>query len=48
MLIMVLRDDATGESNKTKTLFLSHAPAAVKEVSDQIMEAMLVAGRAKG
>jgi regulator of protease activity HflC (stomatin/prohibitin superfamily) len=37
-----------GESDKTNTLFLSHAPGAVKEVSDQIMEAMLVAGRAKG
>jgi regulator of protease activity HflC (stomatin/prohibitin superfamily) len=37
-----------GESDKTNTLFLSHAPGSVKEVSDQIMEAMLVAGRAKG
>ncbi len=48
MLIIVLRDDTTGESDKTNTLFLSHAPGAVKEVSDQIMEAMLVAERAKG
>jgi len=32
-----------GESDKTNTLFLSHAPGAVKEVSDQILESMLVA-----
>src|SRR6204780_1310958 len=37
-----------GESDKTNTLFLSHSPAAVKEVSDQIMESMLVAERANG
>jgi len=36
-----------GESNKTNTLFLSHNPGAVKEISDQILEAMLVAERAK-
>jgi regulator of protease activity HflC (stomatin/prohibitin superfamily) len=35
-----------GENNKTSTLFLSHSPAAVKDVSDQIMQAMLVAERA--
>ena len=35
-----------GESDKTNTLFLSHSPAAVKEVSDQILESMLVANRA--
>ncbi|MGA8728592.1 MAG: SPFH domain-containing protein [Terracidiphilus sp.] len=35
-----------GESDKTNTLFLTHSPAAVKEVSDQILESMLVAGRA--
>ena len=35
-----------GESDKTNTLFLSHSPAAVKEVSDQILESMLIAGRA--
>ena len=35
-----------GESDKTNTLFLSHSPAAVKEVSDQILESMLVAQRA--
>lgn len=34
-----------GESDKTNTLFLAHSPAAVKEVSDQILESMLVAGR---
>jgi len=37
-----------GETNKTNTLFLSHNPGAVKEISDQILEAMLVAERAKG
>jgi regulator of protease activity HflC (stomatin/prohibitin superfamily) len=37
-----------GESDKTNTLFLAHSPAAVKEVSDQILESMLVAERAKG
>ncbi|HEV2486864.1 MAG TPA: SPFH domain-containing protein [Terracidiphilus sp.] len=34
-----------GESDKTNTLFLSHSPAAVKEVSDQILDSMLVAQR---
>jgi regulator of protease activity HflC (stomatin/prohibitin superfamily) len=36
-----------GESNKTSTLFLTHSPAAVKDVSDQILQSMLVAERAK-
>ncbi len=36
-----------GESDKTNTLFLSHSPSSVKEVSDQIMESMLIAGQAK-
>jgi regulator of protease activity HflC (stomatin/prohibitin superfamily) len=36
-----------GESDKTSTLFLAHSPGAVKDVSDQIMESMLIAGRAK-
>ncbi|MFZ0395155.1 MAG: SPFH domain-containing protein [Terracidiphilus sp.] len=35
-----------GESDKTSTLFLAHSPSAVKDVSNQIMESMLVAGRA--
>ncbi len=35
-----------GESDRTNTLFLSHAPGSVKEVSDQILESMLVAQRA--
>ena len=35
-----------GENDKTSTLFLSHSPAAVKDVSDQIFQAMLVAERA--
>jgi regulator of protease activity HflC (stomatin/prohibitin superfamily) len=37
-----------GESDKTNTLFLAHSPAAVKEVSDQILQSMLVAERANG
>jgi regulator of protease activity HflC (stomatin/prohibitin superfamily) len=35
-----------GESDKSNTLFLAHSPMAVKEVSDEIMQAMLVANRA--
>ncbi len=35
-----------GESDRTNTLFLSHSPASVKEVSDQILDSMLVAQRA--
>jgi regulator of protease activity HflC (stomatin/prohibitin superfamily) len=34
-----------GENDKTSTLFLAHSPAAVKAVSDQILESMLVAQR---
>src|SRR5450631_1586976 len=37
-----------GENDKSNTLFLSHSPGAVKEVSDQILDAMLVAERSKG
>jgi regulator of protease activity HflC (stomatin/prohibitin superfamily) len=37
-----------GESDKTNTLFLSHSPAAVKDVSEQILESMLGAGKANG
>jgi regulator of protease activity HflC (stomatin/prohibitin superfamily) len=37
-----------GENDKTNTLFLSHSPGAVKEVSEQIMESMVVAQRANG
>ena len=37
-----------GESDKTNTLFLSHSPAAVKDVSEQILESMVVAARANG
>jgi hypothetical protein len=29
-------------------LFLSHSPASVKDVSDQILQAMVVAERANG
>ena len=34
-----------GENDKTNTLFLSHAPGAVKEMGDQILESMLMASR---
>src|SRR5580704_7283052 len=33
-----------GENDRTNTLFLSHAPGAVKEVSGQILESILGAG----
>ena len=36
-----------GESDKTNTLFLTHSPGAIKDISDQIMQSMLVAERAK-
>jgi regulator of protease activity HflC (stomatin/prohibitin superfamily) len=35
-----------GESDRTNTLFLSHAPGTVKEISDQILESMVGAGKA--
>ena len=38
---------AIGESDKTNTLFLSHSPGALKDVSEQIMQSMLIAERAK-
>jgi regulator of protease activity HflC (stomatin/prohibitin superfamily) len=37
-----------GESDKTSTLFLSHSPSSVKDVSDQIMTGMLGAQKANG
>ncbi|HZC56295.1 MAG TPA: SPFH domain-containing protein [Xanthobacteraceae bacterium] len=37
-----------GELDKTNTLFLSHSPGAVRDISDQIMQSMLVAEKAKG
>jgi regulator of protease activity HflC (stomatin/prohibitin superfamily) len=36
-----------GESDKTNTLFLTHSPGAVKEISDQILPSILAAERAK-
>ena len=36
-----------GELDKTNTLFLSHSPGAVKEISDQIMDSMIVANQVK-
>jgi len=35
-----------GESDKTNTLFLSHSPGAVQDVSDQILESMVGSQRA--
>ncbi len=35
-----------GESDRTNTLFLAHSPGAVNEISDQIMQSMLVANSA--
>ncbi len=35
-----------GENDKTNTLFLSHSPSAVKDISDQVMQSMLIADRA--
>jgi regulator of protease activity HflC (stomatin/prohibitin superfamily) len=37
-----------GELDKTNTLFLSHSPGAVRDISDQIMQSMLIAEKAKG
>ncbi len=37
-----------GESDKTNTLFLSHSPGAVHDISDQIMQSMIGAEKAKG
>ena len=37
-----------GETDRTNTLFLAHAPTAVSEMSEQIMQSMLVAERSKG
>ena len=34
-----------GESDKTNTLFLSHSPSAVKDVSEQIMQSMVGAAK---
>jgi regulator of protease activity HflC (stomatin/prohibitin superfamily) len=36
-----------GETDKTNTLFLSHSPSAVSEISNQLLQSMLVAERAK-
>ena len=35
-----------GESDRTNTLFLSHSPGAVNEVSEQIMQSMIGSGKA--
>ena len=36
-----------GELDKTNTLFLSHSPGTVRDISDQILQSMLVADRSK-
>jgi len=36
-----------GELDKTNTLFLAHSPGAVRDISDQIMQSMVIADRAK-
>ena len=36
---------AIGESDGTNTLFLPHSPSAVKDISDQILQAMVIANR---
>jgi regulator of protease activity HflC (stomatin/prohibitin superfamily) len=35
-----------GENDKTNTLFLAHSPVAVKDVSEQLLQSMLVAEKA--
>ena len=35
-----------GENDKTSTLFLTHSPSAVRDVSEQILQSMLVTERA--
>jgi regulator of protease activity HflC (stomatin/prohibitin superfamily) len=37
-----------GELDKTNTLFLSHSPGAVRDISDQLLQSMLGAEKAKG
>jgi len=37
-----------GENDRTNTLFLAHSPGVVKDLSDQILESMVVAGKANG
>ncbi len=39
---------AIGESDKTNTLFLSHSPGSIRDVSEQILEAMLASQKANG
>src|ERR1700680_62562 len=36
-----------GEMDKTNTLFVSHSPGAVKDISEQVLQSMLIAERAK-
>jgi regulator of protease activity HflC (stomatin/prohibitin superfamily) len=36
-----------GEMDKTNTLFLAHSPGTVKDISEQVLQSMLIAERAK-
>jgi regulator of protease activity HflC (stomatin/prohibitin superfamily) len=36
-----------GENDHTNTLFVSHSPTAVKDISEQILQSMLVANNAR-
>jgi len=45
--VMQLVIKSIGETDKTNTLFLSHSPGAVRDISEQIMQSMLIAERAK-
>jgi WD40 repeat protein len=38
---------AIGDNGKTNTLFLSHAPGSVKDISEQIIQSVLGAEKAK-
>ncbi len=50
-LVLITQDFYTiksiGEMDKTNTLFLTHSPGAVRDLSDQLLQSMLVADRAK-
>lgn len=39
---------AIGETDRTNTLFLSHAPGSVKDISEQLMQSILGAKKAEG
>ena len=47
-LLTALSETAIGENDRTNTLFLAHSPGVVKDLSDQILESVLGAGKANG